>query len=120
MSRQTTSRVAWLMLALATFSGCSPTQPFYFHEDGDLSHYLDKATEIEYPDVHSEPLPDTSESLAPMTVSNPDFKEVWDLTLEGCVTIAMQNRDDPESRWGHAVRIRGCFGRANQRFNKRF
>ena len=91
MSRQTTSRVALLMLALAIFPGCSPTQPFYFHEDGDLSHYLDKATEMEYPDVETEPLPDTSQSQAPLTVSNPDFKEMWDMTLEECVTIALQN-----------------------------
>ena len=31
-------------------TGCSPTQPFYFHEDGDLSHYVGMATNIEYPD----------------------------------------------------------------------
>ena len=54
MSRQTTSRVAWLMLALVLFTGCHPTQPFYFQSDGDLSHYVDKATEMEYPDVHTE------------------------------------------------------------------
>lgn len=91
MSRQTTSRVALLMLALAIFPGCSPTQPFYFHSDGDLSHYLDKATELEYPDVCAEPLPDTALSEKPLSVTNPDFKEIWDLTLEECVTIALQN-----------------------------
>jgi len=91
MSRQTTSRVALLMLALAIFPGCSPTQPFYFHNDGDLSHFLDKATEIEYPDVESEPLPETSQCQAPLTVSRPDFQEMWDLTLEECITIALQN-----------------------------
>jgi outer membrane protein TolC len=91
MSRQTNSRVAWLMLALISFSGCHPTQPFYLQSDGDLSHYLDKATEMEYPDVHAESLPDTVQSLSPMTVSNPDFQEIWDLSLEECVTIALQN-----------------------------
>lgn len=91
MSRQTTSRVAWLMLALILLTGCHPTQPFYLHEDGDLSHYVDKATEMEYPDVNTESLPDTTECQAPMTVSSPDFNEIWDLSLEGCVTIALQN-----------------------------
>ncbi len=91
MSRQTTSRVALLMLALAIFPGCSPTQPFYFHEDGDLSHFLDKATEMEYPDVCAEPLPDTALSEKPLSVTNPDFKEIWDLTLEECIQIALQN-----------------------------
>ena len=28
------------------------TQPFFFKEDGDLSHYMDVATDIEYPDVN--------------------------------------------------------------------
>jgi outer membrane protein TolC len=79
------------MLALVLLTGCHPTQPFYLQSDGDLSHYVDKATEMEYPDVHTESLPDTTECLAPMTVSSPDFKEVWDLTLEGCVNIALQN-----------------------------
>jgi hypothetical protein len=46
MTRQT--RKTWslnlvLMLALA---GSHPTKPFYFHEDGDLSHYMEMATEI--------------------------------------------------------------------------
>jgi len=91
MSRQTTSRVALLMLALAIFPGCSPPQPVYVHSDGDLSHYLDKATELEYPDVCAEPLPDTALSEKPLSVTNPDFKEIWDLPLEECVTIALQN-----------------------------
>ena len=91
MSRQTTSRVAWLMLALVLLTGCHPTQPFYFQSDGDLSHYVDKATEMEYPDVQAESLPDTTQCEAPLTVTNPDFKEIWDLSLESCVTIALQN-----------------------------
>ena len=91
MSRQTNSRVAWLMLALITFTGCHPTQPFYFHNDGDLSHYLDKATEMEFPDVCTNSLADSTLSMPPLTVSNPEFQEIWDVTLEECVTIALQN-----------------------------
>jgi len=63
------------MLALVLFTGCHPTQPFYFSSDGDLSHYVDKATEIEYPDIHTEPLPDAAQSHAPLTVAHPDFKK---------------------------------------------
>ena len=36
---------------LIAATGCHPTQPFYFFEDGDLSHYVDKATQIDYPDA---------------------------------------------------------------------
>ena len=35
--------------------GCAPQQPFYCREDGDLSHYLGVATEIEYPDTEESP-----------------------------------------------------------------
>ena len=53
MSRQTHTAVACLLIALTLFTGCHPTQPFFFHEDGDLSHYLDVATRIEHPDVRN-------------------------------------------------------------------
>ncbi|MAN06136.1 MAG: hypothetical protein CMJ56_04600 [Planctomycetaceae bacterium] len=32
-------------------SGCAPRQPFYFFEDGDLSHYVGAVQKIEYPDT---------------------------------------------------------------------
>ncbi len=91
MSRQISKHVALLLIVLTVLPGCHPTQPFYFHEDGDLSHYLDKATKLEYPDVHTESLPDSTECQAPLTISNPEFKEMWDLTLEECISIALHN-----------------------------
>ena len=47
-------RKFWALVLSASMlaTGCQPQQPFYCQEDGDLSHYLDVATEIEYPDVH--------------------------------------------------------------------
>ena len=51
MSRQSHTYVVLLLIALTALTGCHPTQPFYFGEDGDLSHYLDQATDLEYPDV---------------------------------------------------------------------
>lgn len=91
MSRQLQSRVALLLLGLMLATGCTPTQPFYFHEDGDLSHYLDKATKIDYPDVESGQLADAHQSEAPLTLTNPDFKDIWELSLEECMHITMQN-----------------------------
>ncbi len=91
MSRQSSTHVAFLLIALTVFTGCHPTQPFFLHEDGDLSHYLDHATDQEYPDVDTATLPDASESGEPLTISNPDFNEIWDLTLEECEVIGLQN-----------------------------
>lgn len=70
--------------------GCTPTQPFFLNESPDLRHYLDKATQIEYPDVEVESLAETTDALPPLTLGNHNY-EFWDMTLEECVTIALQN-----------------------------
>ncbi len=75
----------------AATTGCHPTQPFYLHEDGDLSHYLDKAVQAEHPDLHTQPLAEVEHAEKPLTLSNPEFKEFWDLSLEDCVSISLAN-----------------------------
>ncbi|HRX79597.1 MAG TPA: TolC family protein, partial [Pirellulaceae bacterium] len=83
--------LALILIGLTAFTGCHPTQPFYFHEDGDLSHYLDHATALEEPNYSQPHLEDVEYAEAPMTLSNPEFREMWDLQLEEVVSIAMQN-----------------------------
>ena len=80
-----------LLLAAGLATGCSPTQPFYFFEDGDLSHYVGMATNIEYPDVKTCSLQEVNDPPAPLTVSNPKFDEPWDLTLADAVKISLEN-----------------------------
>ena len=79
---------AMLLAAL----GCRPTQPMYLgHTDDALAHYVDTATAIEYPD-HREPA--SSEALhatPPITMSDPNITQYWELTLEDCVNISLQN-----------------------------
>jgi outer membrane protein TolC len=77
-----------LMIAL---SGCRPQQPFYLHEDGDLSHYLHVATDIDYPDVEAATLAEVTEARAPFTLENFDFDNYWDLTLEEAIHAALCN-----------------------------
>ncbi|MBX3427809.1 MAG: TolC family protein [Pirellulales bacterium] len=91
MNRELRSTIS-LWLCLLTFvSGCQPTQPFFFREDGDLSHYLDVATAIEYPDVATEPLVETAASQPPLTLANFSDYQFWDLTLEEATRIALEN-----------------------------
>ena len=52
MTRQPSAPLVLLLAVLMAAPGCHPTQPFYLHDDGDLSHYLDAATDIETPDVY--------------------------------------------------------------------
>jgi outer membrane protein TolC len=91
MSRRFSNSVALLLTVLTAFTGCHPTQPFYLHEDGDLSHYIDQATDLEYPDVEAAGLEEASCSQPPITLSDPDVAEYWELSLEEAVSIALHN-----------------------------
>ena len=91
MERQTRSSLS-ILLALVIFAtGCAPTQPFYFMEDGDLSHYVGVATEIEYPDVEEASLDEVTGAMAPLTLRNSSDYEMWDLTLEEATRITLCN-----------------------------
>ncbi|QDV43281.1 Outer membrane efflux protein [Stieleria neptunia] len=79
-----------LVLAIVLATGCTPTQPFFMNESPDLQHYLNTATSIEYPDVEVASMPETTQSLPPLTVGNHNY-EFWNMTLEECVTTALQN-----------------------------
>ena len=72
-------------------SGCAPRQPFYFFEDGDLSHYVGAIQKIEYPDTCQEPLDEAAGASEPLTLTNPNFDEIWELSLEEAVRTALEN-----------------------------
>src|SRR5687767_5549030 len=88
---------------MACAAGCHPTQPFYWREDGDLSHYLDKATQTEHPDLHSTVLAEVEHAERPLTLSNPEFRELLELTLEDCVSMCLKN--SKILRGGQAARL---------------
>jgi outer membrane protein TolC len=92
MNRSFTKKIAILQLVLAVFmaTGCTPTQPFFLNESPDLQYYLNTATQIEYPDVEVESLPETTEAYQPLAIGNHEY-QFWDLTVEECVSIALQN-----------------------------
>jgi len=71
-------------------SGCAPTQPFFIAKNNALGDYLDQAMAIEYADVHVESLPESTQAQIPFGPSHvPD--NFVDMTLEDCVSIALQN-----------------------------
>ncbi len=92
MNRSLFRITAYLQLGIMILmsTGCAQTQPFFLKESPDLQYYLNSATSIEYPDVYVDSLPETTESLPPLTIGNHNYK-FWDLTLEECVAIALQN-----------------------------
>jgi outer membrane protein TolC len=72
-------------------SGCAPRQPFYFFEDGDLSHYVGAIQKIEYPDTVHQPLDEAAGTIEPLTLSNANFDQVWELSLEDAIRTALEN-----------------------------
>lgn len=91
MNRDTRTCCCYLLITVMLITGCQPTQPFYFMEDGDLSHYLDVATQIEYPDVADCPLEEVTGALPPLTLRNSENYEMWDLSLEEATRITLCN-----------------------------
>ncbi|RIK79935.1 MAG: hypothetical protein DCC67_09940 [Planctomycetota bacterium] len=90
-NRQFREATSLVLAALTLLSGCAPTQPFYYQEDGDLSHYMDVATAIEYPDVNAPPLDEVQTTQAPLTLANAQNFQMWDLTLEEVTRITLEN-----------------------------
>jgi outer membrane protein TolC len=78
-----------VLLTLAT--GCRPQQPFYFFEDGDLSHYIGVATEVDYPDVEACSLDEVNGALPPLTLENSNPEDFWNLSLEEAMQIGLKN-----------------------------
>ncbi|MEM8946719.1 MAG: TolC family protein [Planctomycetota bacterium] len=97
MNRYTRSTISLLLCALILASGCKPTQPFFFQEDGnllgpgDLSHYMDIATDIEYPDVNEPTLDEVNLASAPLTIANSEDFKIQDFSLEEVTRITLTN-----------------------------
>ena len=96
-------RVWAKLLILTTFiSGCAPTQPFFLHEDGDLSHYLDIATDIEYPDVEEPRLADAEQTIDPLTISPLDTETIF-ASVRKTGRLVIVHEDTLTGGWGAEV-----------------
>ena len=87
------ARTAWVILTSVSLlaGGCAPRQPFYFFEDGDLSHYVGAIQKLEYPDTCQEPLAEAAGAVEPVTLSNAKFDSIWELSLEEAIRTALEN-----------------------------
>ena len=86
-------RQLWVAVTSLTLvaSGCAPRQPFYFFEEGDLSHYVGSIQKLEYPDSDQPPLDEAAGAVEPLTLSNPSFDNVWELSLEEAIRTSLEN-----------------------------
>ncbi|MCE9547578.1 MAG: TolC family protein [Planctomycetia bacterium] len=91
MNRQVQRTTALLLLVITLGTGCRPQQPFFFGEDGSLSRYVGKATEISKADVEKCANPEADDARAPLTLANANFDETWPLSLQDAVKHALAN-----------------------------
>lgn len=91
MIRQSVALVVAFVSATVVLSGCTPSQPFYFLDDKDLSHYKGVATQLETPDIDSDRINEVQDAQPPLTVANSEAREIWDLTLQDAIQIAVSN-----------------------------
>ena len=92
MSRQAPNICVVMAAFCVVLNGCQPQQPFYLKNvDNDYLHYKGVATEIEYPDVDTERLADAENALAPFSLQRKDNREIWNLTLEEAMRLALMN-----------------------------
>lgn len=80
-----------LLITAVLFTGCNPRQPIYRRGDGQLANYLDKATDLEFPDVEIAPLAEVSQAHEPLSIQNNKFGSFWDLSLEEAIATALLN-----------------------------
>lgn len=90
----TRNRIFQLLVSVLLLGvlGCGPASPIYLTSKNQVDkHYINTATRIEYPDTHVETSPEVLGALAPLTVANPNPTEIYDLTLEEAVCVALRN-----------------------------
>ena len=91
MNRRIRSYVA-IVTCVATFvTGCTPSKPIYLFDDKDMSHYKGLATEIEYPDAEGDRIDDVANAKDPLTLNNPEVREIWDVSLEEAMRTSLAN-----------------------------
>ncbi|MGL6226470.1 MAG: TolC family protein [Thermoguttaceae bacterium] len=90
----TRNRIFQLLVSVLLLGvlGCGPASPIYLTSKNQVDkHYINTATRIEYPDTHVETSQEVLGALAPLTVANPNPTEIYDLTLEEAVCVALRN-----------------------------
>ncbi len=90
MSRQIFRWAALLQVGLTLFTGCHPTQPFFIQRDQSMANYIAQSMDIEYADVQVDSLPEATQANHPLGPANIPTEFV-DLTLEDCISMALQN-----------------------------
>jgi outer membrane protein TolC len=81
--------------------GCAQTEQLdYLGDDGEVNYYIDHATSIDFPHIHTTPS-DDAYSLPPRTIADLRKDKIQDMTLEECRSLGLMN--------SRVIRRRGAF-----------
>ncbi len=75
--------------ACGQLAGCHNAKNVTYLGDEDLKYYKQAATEISYPHVHTEIDPAAHFTAAPPTVRDPSQQEIWNLSLQEALQLAL-------------------------------
>ncbi len=91
MNRLSIVSLGVILLAVSFQLGCQPQQPVYLGETNYKGFMKTRALKIDYPDADVSSSMEVCNSLAPLTLDNPNPTDFWDLTLEEAIQMALKN-----------------------------
>ncbi|QDV27665.1 TolC family protein [Aureliella helgolandensis] len=95
----------WLAVMLAASTGCSGVRKFNFSDSWESapSYHASVATQIEYPNVRSNLIPQVADIPAPHALENPSELPARELDLNEAIRIAISQSDILRSIGGSVV-----------------
>lgn len=85
-------------------AGCAPVDRFRAWKDSsETSYYQNFVTQIEYPDVQSQPSQEAIRTVDPLTLENPSELPSFDLTLQDAIRLSLESSDVLRNLGGSVV-----------------
>jgi outer membrane protein TolC len=78
-------------IVIAVVGGCSTAQPITYLGHSDLQYYKGLATKIDYPNRPDPDSPIAFASQEPRRIRHRQHDQIWDLTLNDAIHIALKN-----------------------------
>ena len=99
------AKLKWLAACLMAVTGCTPAKQFRFNDSWESapSYHASLATQIEYPNVHSNLQPQVANAPRPLAIENPSDLPARDLQLDEAIQIALANSDILRTLGGSVV-----------------
>jgi outer membrane protein TolC len=95
ISKMTLKRwIATGCIASTLLSGCSPVDRFRaWRDSSETSYYQNFVTQIEFPDIQTQPQQEAVQTIDPLSLQNPRDLPTFDLTLQDAIRLALESSD---------------------------